>query len=947
MGSHGERPRVLDAAQLIRIEAVHRGFLFQHLYAVQLLLSAAATDATSIVIEGDEDVEIVAPSHRTYVQLKFRSTSLGVADIADALVRFDAYRTMHAEGSRAGAAAFVVATNAPPTPSLSRVIEGAGWNADTFVDHPGASLPRGHAMTPPSRTIEEAFDACRSTAARLPFAVLSPETLVWKLAGQVAMAACGGGARRDHSFPVNELPALFEQLVIRLQELPSPPANYRAQSDEPTIAGEARCRLIVGHSGAGKTSWVAQAAQHAAGDVAYFDVGDIPGSALALSLSRELAARYGDSGGGLGRVLLPGASGLDILRGIGRGLAEAGSELTVVLDNAHRLSPLDLLAVVRAAPQVRFTVVGQPGSGMSELAVSLGVTEERLGGWTCDTIAAEAAASGCRADAATVQALLELTAGLPLYIQNAMLIAAEEHGGVLADFCASVSALTHVTETAQELILSRVVGLLPPDARDDLGVLSLSDVPLSDEEVRSLLERTFGRGAGAASANLRRMRTAGIIEVFGNRLKVHDAMRLLGRGHLADLDRDVALAARKALRDVVSASLRKDWAPAKLALYLRMLAETGDVKTLVQFGTEELFHELGLWPVIAPFLDAAARSEATDPADRFWALDGLVFNEIKGGSGPGTLTRIDTMKALVRRHGLGVRERQSVGMKEMLLLAVSGRTQDMRRVMRDTAAAMGANPIHRRIFRYNAAVAMYQAGDMATAADEARSVAEEYFRILGIGPQDVMGRNAPELRQHLKSSETLADDCKHLADCLELCAKAADAGGGSAPFARIHAMKFYELAQAPDSMLRVGMDVVDESVRRNDFTGAREFIESNLLPLLGQLKLASYLIPVRSQHAVVLAYCSEFDAADAEMARLAPYEPGLPDEGRMELAMQRRLVGRLRREGPPPQWVMPPGTPTTFEGLLRMARRSAPTRKVGRNAACPCGSGLKYKKCHG
>ena len=160
-------------------------------------------------------------------------------------------------------------------------------------------------------------------------------------------------------------------------------------------------------------------------------------------------------------------------------------------------------------------------------------------------------------------------------------------------------------------------------------------------------------------------------------------------------------------------------------------------------------------------------------------------------------------------------------------------------------------------------------------------------------------------------------------------------------------MKFYELAQAPDSMLRVGMDVVDESVRRNDFTGAREFIESNLLPLLGQLKLASYLIPVRSQHAVVLAYCSEFDAADAEMARLAPYEPGLPDEGRMELAMQRRLVGRLRREGPPPQWVMPPGTPTTFEGLLRMAKQSAPTRKVGRNAACPCGSGLKYKKCHG
>ncbi len=33
-------PDVLDAAQLVRIEAVHRGFLYQHLYAVGCLLLA-------------------------------------------------------------------------------------------------------------------------------------------------------------------------------------------------------------------------------------------------------------------------------------------------------------------------------------------------------------------------------------------------------------------------------------------------------------------------------------------------------------------------------------------------------------------------------------------------------------------------------------------------------------------------------------------------------------------------------------------------------------------------------------------------------------------------------------------------------------------------------------------------------------------------------------------
>ena len=39
----------------------------------------------------------------------------------------------------------------------------------------------------------------------------------------------------------------------------------------------------------------------------------------------------------------------------------------------------------------------------------------------------------------------------------------------------------------------------------------------------------------------------------------------------------------------------------------------------------------------------------------------------------------------------------------------------------------------------------------------------------------------------------------------------------------IHAMKLYELAQAQESMPRGGMDMVVELLRRNDFTGAREW----------------------------------------------------------------------------------------------------------------------------
>ena len=45
----------LDRRQLARIEAVHRGFLYQHLYAVACLFRASSAGVTHIVVENDED----------------------------------------------------------------------------------------------------------------------------------------------------------------------------------------------------------------------------------------------------------------------------------------------------------------------------------------------------------------------------------------------------------------------------------------------------------------------------------------------------------------------------------------------------------------------------------------------------------------------------------------------------------------------------------------------------------------------------------------------------------------------------------------------------------------------------------------------------------------------------------------------------------------------------
>ncbi|WP_405639903.1 hypothetical protein [Streptomyces uncialis] len=47
----------VDPAQLTRITSLHRGFLYQHLYAVGCLLSLKRGGVDRLLVERDEDVE--------------------------------------------------------------------------------------------------------------------------------------------------------------------------------------------------------------------------------------------------------------------------------------------------------------------------------------------------------------------------------------------------------------------------------------------------------------------------------------------------------------------------------------------------------------------------------------------------------------------------------------------------------------------------------------------------------------------------------------------------------------------------------------------------------------------------------------------------------------------------------------------------------------------------
>lgn len=935
----GRRPNPLDQAQLRRIEVLHRGFLFQHIYAALCLLESGIHGYTSVTVESDEDVEVALEDLRGYLQIKHRETALSWGDIEGALDRFAALRAAHCSGERGGKPTFAIVCNVAPDAALAKRLNGEDWPNDVQILSPDAkaSLP----LPIPSASLLQAIDSATEAAGRLPFASLAPETLVLKLCSLVMLAATGEHDSLNHTFQAGGLASLFEQLVQELQDLPAPPIPYRGQEDEPALCSEQRVRLITGYSGAGKTSWVAQSAQQVVGPLAYLDIAEVPGPALAHAVGRELVGRLAAAGGNVGKLLVPGSSAVAILQALSRRLANEAISATLVLDNAHRMPADDLVVVVDALASAQIILLARPEGETAATEARLQIAREELKGWSADTVAAAAFDAGCAADVADCQRLIELTGGLPLYVQNGLIITVEDYQGRLRAFCTDLAASTQSRETAQELILSRVFDGLPRPVQQVAELLSLADTPLSRTEINTFLADAAGLDEPTVSAAMRRLRQVGLLQVYSeSRVKVHDAARVIGRGRLVLEGQDALRVKRTALRNVVMKSVLASWNIGKLTLLLRLSAQISDLSLLAEMATDEIFHEMGVWPEVEQFLAQAVADETNDPEERLKALDGLAFAHLKSGDERASAW-LDQMDALIAKHDLGAEERVRVGMKRMTLLARNGELDEMEALIESMAPVLEALPdAHKRIFRYNLATAYLLLGHGDVAESLLEQVAAEYYEGLGLTSTMVMGRNAPELAEILKDGAD-ADDIKHLADTLDAWAKAMDAQGKVSPFLRIHALKFYDLAHAPESLLRVGQDLVDQYIQAQDFVGARQMCENILLPQLGQLKIAYYVVPIRSQYAVVLAYNGAFALAEAEMGRLTPYEGTLSEAGRAELQAQQGLIADLKRYGPPPdRSPSPEFLARVAEAMNRRGDKSLPPDRrgrIGRNETCPCG----------
>ncbi|MGY3960916.1 SEC-C metal-binding domain-containing protein [Aeromonas popoffii] len=932
---------VLDSAQLTRIEAVHRGFLYQHLYAVGCLLLAPKLAIDIVQIELDEDIELVAGGRHIYVQVKTRSNAIIPSDIDGALGRFELIRKEHNEKRRKGEALFVIVANQAPGPKLQKAIDEHQLPPDVFFLSPHSPAEPFLDLPPAWLTLLDAATWCVTEAEKLNFSMLSPESLVWKLAGLVQLAATGSVLNREHLFHANDLPALFEQLIVQLQDFPTPPILYRPQKMEPSLTSEAHVRIICGLSGAGKTAWAAQAAVHCTDLCAYYDVGDLPGPALASTLVRELAAKFASKDrDGLRKILLPGSSGYEALRTFDSFLKQQNVTLLLVLDNAHRIPVENLRNVLNAATNIRFVLLCQPHDNVRELEAVLDLQRETLLGWDIDTVAAAVDELGGFGTALGYEQLRAYTGGLPLYIQSASKIAVSGYHGDIDALCAELQQQENSVETAQEVILTRVYRALDELVQDSLALFSLADVGLSREEVSELLVKSLNVSKSAAAILIKKMRVTGNIEIFGNQtMKVHDAIRALGLQHLELMNPQVTNNALLALRDLLITSLHETRDTSRFSLLTQVFIRLNDAMALISLSGEELFHEMGITVDIMASLENALKSDALDPVHKFWALDGIIFSEFRQGNFDKAYQRFEAMEVLLAENELGHSEEIAYVMKKILFLADVGNANEVEQLVKDFRYKL-PDTDHKRIFDYNYAIALWKLKKHKDAEVLCQEIIGDYYRIIGINPDDVIGKNADVLWEIINKTENVQEHIKHLADALELYARTLDAQRKISPFARIHSMKFYNMVQAADSMVRVGQDLADDFVAREDYVGAREVMEQHVLPVVHREGLVNRLIQVRSQYAVILALCGQHDEAGAEMQLLAPYIEGLTGDQRTEIENQSKYIARLAYQAR----LATPTRPITQKPKSAVIGLFG---RIGRNEQCPCGSGLKFKRCHG
>ncbi len=255
---------------------------------------------------------------------------------------------------------------------------------------------------------------------------------------------------------------------------------------------------------------------------------------------------------------------------------------------------------------------------------------------------------------------------------------------------------------------------------------------MTDREAFAMVQSASALDRGGFVQAVRRLRNLGVLRLFGGeRLQIHDAFRVLGLRRLAELPPATANQARETLKELILESFAVHRDTSRFPLFIRTLVDLRELKTLVDIATEEFFHELGIDNGIWSVLEESCGDDRFDPEQRFYALDALLFNDMKHGADVQATERIASMEELAGAFNLPRHEQAVVAMKRMLIEARLGNEKEMRRAMARARAKVAKTPEHQRVLQYNIGHAMFELRSLRGGGSHIQTCGSAVLRTFG------------------------------------------------------------------------------------------------------------------------------------------------------------------------------------------------------------------------